>query len=208
MKDFEHEPVKGANDNDNRHKETLDNPEFQKFSKLADHLHEIKDDETLQLETQKFAEYIGEKLTDHKSYMGKAFRAVRKGWDKIPNFFQQAILKGEETLPFAPGICNDLIEAGIIKHPKHTSPQALDQHLKEKAEWDAKKTKWGVYIAGIFAPEVEAIVPFLEPIQKLKASKAKVLEIVRHHLDTLKIELETEGKEHKVMDKTSEAEAA
>ncbi len=166
--------------------------DLEKMKKVAEHLESISDDKTLQREAQKFGEWLNQ---------NKAFKAFRKGWDKLPHSVQWAVLKGEETVPMMPAWFNTLIEMGLLQYKGHASPEDRDEKINEKHEWDKKKTKWSVYIASVFQPEVEAILPFLEPIEKLRNAKSNVLESVRHHLDTLKIEKETEGKEKKVMNK-------
>ncbi len=172
--------------------------ELEKVNKIAEHLDSIKDDETLQREAKKFAEWL---------HGNKIFKKFRHGWDKLPHAVQWAMLKGEETVSgIAPSFFNTLVEMGLLKYKGHGSPEERDEALKEKAEWNKKKTKWGAYIASVFAPEVEALLPFLGPIEKLQTAKATVLESVRHHLDTLQIEKETEGKERKVMNKKDDGE--
>jgi len=170
--------------------------ELKKVSKIADHLESIKDDETLQHEAQKFAEWL------HGS---KVFKKFRHGWDKLPHSVQWAALKGEDIASgIAPSMLNTLVEMGLLKYKGHASPEERDEALTEKNEWSKKKTKWGAYIASVFVPEVKAVLPFLGPIEKLQTAKSTVLESVRHHLDTLKIEKETEGKEQKVMSKKAD----
>ena len=171
--------------NERPHEEDL-----KKVNAVAEHMEGIKDDKTLQREAQKFAEWL---------HGNKVFKKFREGWDKLPHSAQWAVLKGEETLPMMPAWFNTLVEMGLLKYKGHTSPEERDEALNEKREWNQKKTKWGLYIASIFQPEIEAVLPFLGPIEKLQNAKANVLESVRHHLDTLKIEKETEGKERKVM---------
>lgn len=169
----------------------------EKLSTVAEHFEKISDDKTLKREAQKFAEWLNQ---------NSAFKKFRQGWDKLPHSVQWAILKGQQIVPMAPSWIETLIEMGLLKYKGHASPEERDEKINESREWNQKKTKWGLYIAGIFQPEIDAILPFLKPIEKLQNAKAGVLESVRHHLDTLKIEKETEGKEQKVMKKADDGE--
>jgi hypothetical protein len=171
--------------------------ELEKVNKVTAHFEKISDDKTLKREAQKFAEWLNQ---------NGAFKKFRQGWDKLPHSVQWAILKGQQIVPMAPAWIETLIEMGLLKYKGHASPEERDEKINESREWNQKKTKWGLYIAGIFQPEIDAILPFLGPIEKLQNAKANVLESVRHHLDTLKIEKETEGKEHKIMENAPDGE--
>lgn len=192
-----------ANDNAKK-SEVLDDPHFQRISKVADHLEEITDDDTFQREAHKFADTLAHLLENKESYVHKAYKGVRKAWDKLPHSAQWAILKGEEHIPIAPPVMNSLIETGMLKYKGHASAEDRDEQLHEKQAWNQKKEKWGVRIAAIFAPEIIEFMPVIELVQRFKASKSKVFEIIRHRLDTLKIEEETEGKEKKVMTRAAD----
>lgn len=184
-----------ANDNQLSFK----NADVEKLHQLADHLENITDDAAFEKKVQEYADILINLLHNHTSIIGKAYKHLQTGWDKLPHGAQWAILKGEAFVPF-PIDFSTLVEMGLIKYKGHASPQDRDEQLKEKRQWELKSAKWGARIATIFAPEVEAIVPFLEPIEKLRNTKAKVLKIFRNHLDRLQIEQQTEGKQQHVID--------
>ncbi len=193
---------KPANDNGVESK-VLDDPDYQKLHAVAGHLEEVTDDVTFQREAYKFADGLARVLEKKDGYVHKAYKAMRKGWDKLPHSAQWAILKGEEVTPVAPPLMNTLIETGLLHYKGHASPEDRDEALNEKREWDEKKTKWGSRIAAIFAPEIIEFLPVIELMQKFKNSKSKVFDIIRHRLDALRIEEETHGKEGKVLDKAA-----
>ncbi len=164
--------------------------DLEKLHKVAEHFEKISDDDTLKREAQKFGEWL---------HGNKVFKKFREGWDKLPHAAQWAVLKGEQVVPIAPSWFNTLMEMGLLKYKGHASPEDRDEKINEAQQWKQKSTKWALHIASVFQPEIEAVLPFLGPIEKLQNAKSNVLESVRHHLDTLKIEKETEGKERKVM---------
>lgn len=193
---------KPANDNGVESK-VLDDPDFQKLHAVAGHLEEIKDDETFKREAYKFADGFAKVLEDKNGYIHKAYKMMRKGWNKLGHGAQKAILLGEEHIPIAPSVATTLIEAGLLHYHGDPSPEARDNRLKESKEWNEKKEKWGTRIAAVFAPEIIEFMPVIELIQRFKSAKADVLEIIRHRLDAIHIEEETHGKEGKVMDKAA-----
>lgn len=193
---------KAANDNGVESK-VMDDPDFQKLHAVAGHLEEVKDDETFKREAYKFADSLAKVLEDKNGYIHKAYKMLRKGWNKLGHGAQKAILLGEEHIPIAPSVATTLIEAGLLHYNGDPSPEARDKRLKESKEWNEKKEKWGTRIAAVFAPEIIEFMPVIELIQRFKSAKSDVLEIIRHRLDALRIEEETQGREGKVMDKAA-----
>ena len=181
----------------------LGNADYKKLSIAADILDKITDDETFQREAGKFANHLAEMLEDPNGMIHKVYKAFRRGWKELPHVAQWAVLKGEEKLPIAPPVFHTLIETGLIHYNGYESLEDRDRDINEKREWEQKKQKWGSKIAAVFAPKIIEFLPLIDLLHRFQNSRAKVLEIIRHRMDALKIEDETGGKESRTMKDTN-----
>ncbi len=121
-----------------------------------------------------------EKITEVVSAIDKHCDMVRKAWDKMPADLQWAIRFADTRSP-TPSPIDMMIKLGMLTFKGHLDKggNINETKIKKESELEQLLLKYGVKLGKWVFPELAALEPFVEPLNKLKGVQDDILSTVR-----------------------------